>query len=140
MKTFLDTNVWISAFATKGLARELVTLVLDLNASGELTLLISDAVQQETARVLREKFGLDPAAIDTALDVQAMAATCVPATAGLLPTDIPDPDDAPILAAALAAGADLFVTGDKALLALGAVESMPIVEPRAAYLKLRGLA
>jgi len=51
----------------------------------------------------------------------------------------PDPDDAPILAAALAADAKLFVTGDKALLALGAVDDMAIVDPRTAYERLRGL-
>ena len=53
---------------------------------------------------------------------------------------IPDPDDAWIIAAALAAGADWSVTGDKALLALGMVENLSIVDPRKAYMKLRGLA
>jgi predicted nucleic acid-binding protein len=50
-----------------------------------------------------------------------------------------DPSDALILAAALAAGADLFVTGDKALLDLGEVQGMPILDVRTAYLRLRGL-
>lgn len=139
MRVFLDTNVWLSAFATKGLSRELMALVLDLNAREALTLLVSDAVRQETVRVLREKFRLDQAAIAAALDVQALAVTCHPTAAWQPPADFPDPDDAPILAAALAAGADLFVTGDKTLLALGEIAGMPIIEPRTAYLKLRGL-
>jgi predicted nucleic acid-binding protein len=53
--------------------------------------------------------------------------------------DIPDPDDAWIIAAALAAGADWFVTGDRPLLALGGVADMPILDPRSAYMRLRGL-
>ncbi len=53
--------------------------------------------------------------------------------------DIPDPDDAWIIAAAVTAGSDLLVTGDKALLALDAVAGLPILDPRAAYLKIRGL-
>jgi predicted nucleic acid-binding protein len=52
---------------------------------------------------------------------------------------VPDPDDAWIIAAALNAGADLFVTGDKALLELGAVQGLPIIDPRTAYARLRGL-
>ncbi len=49
----------------------------------------------------------------------------------------PDPKDNPILAAALAGKADLIVSGDKKhVLALGAVEGIPIVTARDALDRL----
>jgi predicted nucleic acid-binding protein len=53
---------------------------------------------------------------------------------------VPDPDDAFIIAAALSADASLFVTGDKALLALESLGRMQIVDPRTIFMRLRGLA
>lgn len=52
------------------------------------------------------------------------------------PADISDPDDAPIVACALAAHTDLFVTGDKTLLAIQSVGAMSIVSPRQMYERL----
>ncbi len=49
----------------------------------------------------------------------------------------PDPKDNPILAAAIAGKADLIVSGDKKhMLALGAVEGIPIVTARDALDRL----
>ena len=42
---------------------------------------------------------------------------------------LPDPDDKPIVASALAGNANVFVTGDKALLQLHNVEHLPVVSP-----------
>ena len=53
--------------------------------------------------------------------------------------DVPDPDDAFIVAAAPSADAGLFVTDDKTLLALEAIETMQIVRPRTVFMRLRGL-
>lgn len=53
---------------------------------------------------------------------------------------IPDPDDAWILSAALSAQVELFVTGDKPLLAVSKVGDLPLVDPRTAYSYVRGLA
>jgi predicted nucleic acid-binding protein len=39
-------------------------------------------------------------------------------------------DDEPIVASVLAGTADVFVTGDKALLKLQSVEHLPIISPR----------
>jgi predicted nucleic acid-binding protein len=60
----------------------------------------------------------------------------VPASSADPPDDISDPDDAPIVACALAAGAELFVTGDKALLAMQSVGAMSVVSPREMYERL----
>ena len=47
--------------------------------------------------------------------------------------------DIPILACALAANADVFVTGDQALLDLRAVDGLSIVSPRQLWSQLSGL-
>jgi predicted nucleic acid-binding protein len=44
-----------------------------------------------------------------------------------------DPDDLPHLAAAAAGGAEIFVTGDRELLALESFHGVPIRAPRAAW-------
>ncbi|MBW7657716.1 putative toxin-antitoxin system toxin component, PIN family [Hydrogenophilus thermoluteolus] len=139
MRLFFDTNVWISAFAAKGLCRDLVRLALALHGGTRVTLVTSGCVAAETARILGDKFNLHGESVDAALQVLAL---CEQAQDGAIwqpPENFPDADDVAIIAAALAAQADLFITGDKALLALGAVDGMPILEPRAAYLRLRGL-
>jgi predicted nucleic acid-binding protein len=51
---------------------------------------------------------------------------------------VSDPDDAPVLACAVATKADVFVTGDKALLDLGEIEDMPILSPRQLWQRLSG--
>jgi predicted nucleic acid-binding protein len=52
---------------------------------------------------------------------------------------IPDPTDVPILACAVSANADVFVTGDRALLELREVEGIPILSVRQFWQKLAGL-
>lgn len=140
MRIFLDTNVWVSAFAFPGVCREMVALLLAGKECHLHSLLICPQVRAEVARILRVKLGVGVAALaladDTLADLQTLVLPDVP----LMPSDFPDADDWPILCAALNAQADWFVTGDKALLALGQFEAMPIIEPRTAYLRLRGLA
>ncbi len=51
--------------------------------------------------------------------------------------DIQDQDDVIILSTALSGGAELFVTGDKEILALGKIQHMEIVSPRTFWEILR---
>ena len=138
MKVFFDTNVWIASFIARGLCTDLVDAMMSTHDAGRMEVLICPAVMVEARRLLRHKFHAN--------DDQWMAAeavfhrvTAVPDGAAAMPPDFPDPDDWPIVTAAVEAGADLFTTGDKALLELGAVEGLAILDPRAAFLKLRGL-
>lgn len=60
----------------------------------------------------------------------------VPASSMDPPADIADPDDIPAIASALAGDANIFVTGDKALLELGKIGSMVILSPRQLFERL----
>jgi putative PIN family toxin of toxin-antitoxin system len=131
VKVFLDTNVLVSAFATRGLCADILYAVL-----AEHQLLIGDAVLAEVRRILRQKVRLSPATI---AEVEAMFRQ-----QGLLVVNAPpftikirDPDDLAILSEAVAGGADVLVTGDRDLLDIAAKAPLPIVTPRGFWELLR---
>jgi uncharacterized protein len=64
------------------------------------------------------------------------ALTTVVVPAIISPTIIDDPDDDAVLACAVAAKADLVVSGDPHLLKLGQYEGVPIVTPALAVERL----
>jgi putative PIN family toxin of toxin-antitoxin system len=120
---FLDTNVLVSAFATRGLCADVLRLVL-----AEHTLVTGEVVLRELRRILRRRIGLPPAAveeIDELLREQDVVAK-PPA-----PASVPerDPDDRWVVASAVVGRADVLVTGDRDLLDL-ATAPVRIVDPR----------
>ena len=58
MRVFLDTNVLVSAFATRGLSADVFRLVL-----AEHELLTGEVNLAELRRVLRDRIGLPPPTI-----------------------------------------------------------------------------
>lgn len=123
MRIFLDTNVLAAALATRGLCAELFEVTLQSHE-----FLISDSVIKELKRILPEKLGQSESVMTgfiTLLNSEGILVT----TDRPAPS-LPDPDDDPIIAAALAGKSAVFVTGDKALLALQSIEGMPIISPR----------
>lgn len=131
MRLFLDTNVLASALATRGLCAELFEIVV-----AEHVLVCSDAVFVELQRVLSAKFKLPADLIGGYMQLLVETAELAPAVE-LLAVSVPDPDDAPILAAAVAARIDLFVTGDRALQSLPEADVLNVVSPRQAWTRLR---
>jgi predicted nucleic acid-binding protein len=132
VKILPDSNVWVSGFATRGLCADLLRLALRRHGLGDFELLTCAAVRAETLRILRDKFKANEA--DLALVRTAMAAARDVAEGDWTPPPgFPDPDDAPIVGAAIAAAATLLVTGDRRLLELQEVGGVAVVAPRAAY-------
>ena len=84
---------------------------------------------EELARILTAKFRMPVELARAYIELIEDSAELITETV-VLTTPIPDPDDIVILAAARAGEAACFVTGDKALLGLGEVDTMPILSPR----------
>lgn len=101
-------------------------------------MVLDERVRAEFFRIAETRFRANAQQLALAEDFFGEACIMAPAAQAPVP-GIPDPDDAWIIAAALDAKAEGFVTGDKALLDLGQHEGMPILSPRAAYQRLRGL-
>jgi len=131
MKVFLDTNVLASAAATRGLCADVLRQVF---ASHQL--FISEQVLNELNRVLRFKFGVGQDLIDDFIWLLQQD-TVLAQPAQLPRVELQDKDDLPILGAAIAAGAQVLVTGDKELLELGHIKDLEILSPRQFWEKLK---
>lgn len=132
MKVFLDTNVLASAAATRGLCADVVREVFGRHES-----VISKQVLDELRRVLRNKFGLPRALVSDFVNV--VRQDSVVAKTGKVPdVKLRDKDDVKILAASIAGGAEVLLTGDAELLALGSYEGLEILSPRQFWERLTG--
>jgi len=137
VRVVLDTNILVAALITKGAPPDRLWQAW---LRGEIELVTSIAQLAEVSAVLaRPRLAkyVDPeeaAAILDNIDSRALVLDALP--------DVnlsPDPDDNPILAAAIAGKADLIVSGDKKhMLALGEAEGIPIVTARDALDRLGG--
>ncbi len=124
MKVFLDTNVLVAAFATRGLCADVLRQVL-----AEHELLTGQVVLEELERVLNQKLGLPKRVVE---DVIALLRRypVQPKPKKKPDLTVRDPDDLWILASALAAKADVLVTGDQDLLAVKSPAAIVITDPR----------
>jgi putative PIN family toxin of toxin-antitoxin system len=132
MRVFLDTNVIVSATATRGLCADVFREVL---LSHEL--IVSEPLLAEVSRVLREKFRAGSEIIEAVIRLLKQDTIFSHSTEPLDLT-IRDVDDLVILASALAGEADVLVTGDKELLALGSIQDLEIISPRQFWGKIVG--
>jgi uncharacterized protein len=117
-----DTNILISALHFGGKPREF----LELARSGRVRLAISDNIQGELRRVLRDKFGWEEAKLD-ALDAQLASFTEKVHPTERLQVVPGDPDDDRVVECAVASGSSVIVSGDRHLRSLGVVEGIPVV-------------
>lgn len=129
----LDSSVLIAAMARPGTCTELADEV-----ARDHTLVFSDYILSEVERKLVEKFGLPPeVAHELVAELknggELVAPVAVPESA------CRDAADLPVLGTVIAGQAQVLVTVDKDLLALGKYEGIPIEKPGAAFRRLRGL-
>ncbi len=131
MRVFFDTNVLVSAFLARGLCADLFRLVLS-----EHTLVSSEVVLAEMRDVLSRKGRLPQQQID-AIEALLRDQPIAPRPASILELSLVDADDEWVLASAVLAEADLFVTGDQGVLAC-TTPPLPLLTPRGCWEQLRG--
>ena len=130
MKLVLDTNVLLSAILAPGLCRELVRKRCHAH-----TLFASPGLVVELATKLSHKFGFDPAVVPLYVAYRQRAKLVEPPP--LASPVCRDADDDVVLATAVAAQADVIVTGDDDLLVLQQFQGIRILSPRQ-FLELIG--
>ena len=132
MRIVVDTNVIVSALIFGGLPRR----VFEMVESGVCEVYYSAEIESEARRVLRDKFGWDEERLDRyLLELWNLGERVTPGRRVNAVKE--DPDDNRILECALAAGAELIVSGDGHLLRLTAYEGIAIVTPREFLERLR---
>lgn len=123
MTVVLDTNVLVAALVAKGLCLEVVQRTIRMRC-----LASSTALLDELESTLQLKFEVTPA---VALFLALLREQTTLVDPFVLPQPIcRDPDDDVVLGTAMAAGADVIVTGDKDLLVLGVYEGIGIQSSR----------
>lgn len=131
MRVFLDTNVLISAVATRGLAADVFRVVLT-----EHTLVTGEVVIRELRRVMKRKLRVHDQAIDE-FEALIREYDVIPKPKKPAAFGIRDPDDQWVLASAIEGGVDVLVTGDKDLLSARR-SPVRILNPRDFWSLLRG--
>jgi putative PIN family toxin of toxin-antitoxin system len=131
VKVALDTNVLVSAFATRGLCADVFNLVL-----AEHELIVGPAVLSELRAVLRGKFMVPERVVDEVVALIHERAVVV-GTAVAVDVAIRDADDAAVLAEAMGGSAEVLVTGDRDLLVISQKLPIRILTPRGFWDSLR---
>ena len=126
MIVVFDTNIFVSAFAVPGGNGE---RALRRIIEGRDSLALSKPILDELLTVLARKFAHDREQLSRTAVFLAELANFVSPTIAV--TALDDEPDNRILECAAAAGADLIVTGDKAMLDLGEYEGIRIITLRA---------
>lgn len=118
----LDTSVYIGALNSRGFGSRLFAMA----QSGAIRIDASDAILDETIRVLRERFEWSPYRLyDARLRLSKLTTRVTPTQT--LDVIKEDPPDNRVLECAVEAGSDYIVTWDKDLLRLGKYQGIGIV-------------
>ncbi len=132
MKLVLDSNIYIAAFATRGLCSELFEYCLKNSE-----IISFPEILSEIQNKLQTKIKLPEEIIAKAMDfINAETISIVPSEVS---TDLcRDPKDLMVLGLALAANAKYIIAGDKDLLAIKNIGKTEIVNPRLFWEKTKG--
>ncbi len=131
MRVALDTNVLVSAVATRGLCADVLNLVL-----AEHEIIVGETVLGELKRVLRERIRVPVHVVAEVDALMRQEATVIP-KAGPLRVSIRDKSDVAVLSEAVAGRTECLVTGDKDLLELAIAAPVQVMTPRSFWEQLR---
>ncbi len=125
MKVFVDTNVLVAAFATRGLCADLLRHIL-----ADHEFVTGEVLLTELRLALSRRLKVPPPTVEAILEL-LREHQVVPKPEA--PSDLPirDPDDRWILASAVDANADVLITGDADLLDIATSAPLRILAPRA---------
>lgn len=124
MRVFLDTNILVSAFTTRGICADIVREVL-LHQE----LLVCSLLLNEVRTVLTDKFNL-PGDMVSGITHFLSEGTIFIEKRDEINVNISDKDDITLLGYALNGRASVFVTGDRELKSLKKVRSLRLISPR----------
>jgi putative PIN family toxin of toxin-antitoxin system len=133
LKVFLDTNVLVSSFITRGLCADIFRIILS-----EHHLILCDHVLTELEDVLTKKINLPEKQITSILQYLRtfeIISNHMPP----VKIELRDKNDIPVISAALNSKSDILVTGDKDLLEVSEKYGIKIITPRSFFQLIKGI-
>ena len=124
LRVVFDSNVYISALLFDGPPRE----ILELAMKRQVVLIASDAIINETAGKLRDKFSWPEHRIEQFVRATSRLAELRRPKQRI--SLVSDEADNRVLECAIAGEANLIISGDKHLLKLGSYQNIPIQKPK----------
>ena len=124
MRILLDTNVLASAFGTRGLCADVLRVALS-----DHELVVPEVVLAELRRVLQKQFKV-PRLLVQEIESLLREHQVISKPANPGPVRLRDRSDEWVIASALDGRADIIVSGDGDLLALGDTGPVPVLSPR----------
>ena len=132
LRVVLDTNQFVSSVLVR---HGLPAQVLEAWRQRQFILIISPAIIAEIRSTLgypriKRKYPVTDDDVESLVALLAHDAVVVPGAVNLSGVIPDDPDDEKVLACALEGQADLIVSGDRHLRALGEYQGIPIISAR----------
>jgi uncharacterized protein len=134
VRVLLDTNVLLSGLFTSGVCERILDACWGPIAP--LVAVYSDCFLDEFVEVAQSKFHVsadDVTEAETRIRTNLLLVEPLPVAGDACR----DPDDLPVLGAALAGRVEFLVTGDRDLLELGQFQGIAILSPREYFARLR---
>jgi len=124
VKVLLDSNIIISAFATRGICCDIFEICLS-----EHQIILSEFMLKEIKRSLERKIKI-PSKLSNEIVKFLSEEAKIVKPVKIQGKPCRDPDDIKILATAIAGEVDVIVTGDEDLLILKKFKKIPILSPK----------